>query len=117
MQVVLAQRWAEELGRAAGIGVHVMHPGWVDTPGVRDSLPRFRMLTRPILRTPDEGADTMVWLLAEPDLDPADGRLLDGPTVRGRPTSWAGTRRPRRTASGSGSSAARPSRRTATVPV
>src|SRR3954452_12317195 len=61
MQVVLAQRWAEELGGSGedggstGTSVHVMHPGWVDTPGVRDSLPRFRMLTRPILRAPEEG--------------------------------------------------------------
>src|SRR5580765_987081 len=37
MQVVLAERWAEELADT-GVGVHVMHPGWVDTPGVRSSL-------------------------------------------------------------------------------
>ena len=72
MQVVLAERWAEELADT-GVGVHVMHPGWVDTPGVRSSLPRFRLLTRPILRTPEQGADTVVWLLAEPSLDPATG--------------------------------------------
>ena len=72
MQVVLAERWAEELADS-GVGVHVMHPGWVDTPGVRSSLPRFRMLTRPILRTPEQGADTVVWLLAAPVLDPATG--------------------------------------------
>jgi NAD(P)-dependent dehydrogenase (short-subunit alcohol dehydrogenase family) len=72
MQVVLAERWAEELADT-GVGVHVMHPGWADTPGVRSSLPRFRRLTRPILRTPEEGADTIVWLLAEPALDPATG--------------------------------------------
>jgi NAD(P)-dependent dehydrogenase (short-subunit alcohol dehydrogenase family) len=90
MQVVLAQRWAEELGDGGqtGTGVHVMHPGWVDTPGVRDSLPRFRMLTRPILRTPDEGADTMVWLLAEPDLDPPTGGFWMDRTVR--PTHYLG---------------------------
>jgi NAD(P)-dependent dehydrogenase (short-subunit alcohol dehydrogenase family) len=72
MQVVLTQRWAEELA-ASGVGVHVMHPGWADTPGIQASLPRFRTLTRPILRTPAEGADTVVWLLAEPRLDPATG--------------------------------------------
>jgi hypothetical protein len=43
-----------------------MHPGWADTPGVRDSLPRFRALMRPLLRTPSQGADTMVWLAADP---------------------------------------------------
>ncbi len=72
MQVVLAERWAETLADS-DVGVHVMHPGWADTPGVQASLPRFRMLTRPILRTPEEGADTVVWLLAAPTLEPATG--------------------------------------------
>ena len=112
MQVVLAERWAEELADS-DVGVHVMHPGWADTPGVRSSLPRFRMLTRPILRTPEEGADTVVWLLAEPVARPGDGRVLDGPGAAADPFPAAGTRRASRTGSGSGSSAAGPSRRTA----
>ena len=40
-----------------------MHPGWVDTPGVRTFLPTFRALTRPVIRTPEQGTDTLVWLL------------------------------------------------------
>ncbi|HET7328361.1 MAG TPA: SDR family NAD(P)-dependent oxidoreductase [Nocardioidaceae bacterium] len=63
MQVVLAEMWADEVVRD-GIAVHSMHPGWVDTPGVRKYLPRFRALTRLVIRTPAEGADTMVWLVA-----------------------------------------------------
>jgi NAD(P)-dependent dehydrogenase (short-subunit alcohol dehydrogenase family) len=62
-QVVLARMWADEL-REAGVAVYAMHPGWADTPAVRSSLPRFHRLTRPILRTPAEGADTVVWLAA-----------------------------------------------------
>lgn len=62
-QVVLAEMWAEEL-RSDGIVVNSMHPGWADTPGVQSSIPRFRRLTRSILRTPAQGADTMVWLAA-----------------------------------------------------
>jgi dehydrogenase/reductase SDR family protein 12 len=87
MQVVLVQRWSEELADS-GAGVHVMHPGWVDTPGVRSNLPRFRMLTRPILRTPEEGADTVVWLLAAPVLDPATGGFWMDRTPR--PTHYLG---------------------------
>jgi dehydrogenase/reductase SDR family member 12 len=34
----------------------------VDTPGLRASLPRFARLTGPLLRSPQEGADTVVWL-------------------------------------------------------
>lgn len=54
---ILARRWA-------GIGVYCMHPGWADTPGVATSLPAFRMITGPLLRTPEEGADTAIWLAA-----------------------------------------------------
>ena len=43
-----------------------MHPGWADTPAVASSLPRFHALTRAILRTPAEGADTVVWLAVAP---------------------------------------------------
>jgi hypothetical protein len=39
-----------------------MHPGWVDTPGLRASLPGFHRASRVVLRTPAEGADTIVWL-------------------------------------------------------
>jgi NAD(P)-dependent dehydrogenase (short-subunit alcohol dehydrogenase family) len=60
-QVVLSEMWAEQL---AGTGVvsHSMHPGWSDTPGVKESLPGFRRITAPLLRTPEQGADTIVWL-------------------------------------------------------
>jgi dehydrogenase/reductase SDR family member 12 len=72
MQVVLAEQWAEVLGDS-GVTVQAMHPGWADTPGVQRHLPRFRTLTRPILRTSEEGADTVVWLLVADDLEPATG--------------------------------------------
>jgi dehydrogenase/reductase SDR family protein 12 len=62
-QVVLADMWAEEL-RTDGIVVNSMHPGWADTPGVQSSIPRFHRVTRVILRTPAQGADTIVWLAA-----------------------------------------------------
>jgi NAD(P)-dependent dehydrogenase (short-subunit alcohol dehydrogenase family) len=62
-QVVLAELFAEEL-RSTGIVVNAMHPGWADTPGVRTSLPGFHRITESFLRTPAEGADTIVWLAA-----------------------------------------------------
>ena len=72
-QVALAslmqQRWSD-----AGLRVHVMHPGWADTPGVASSLPLFRKVTGPLLRDAHQGADTVVWLAAtEPQ--PDGGRL------------------------------------------
>jgi hypothetical protein len=62
-QVVLAELWAEEL-RGSSVVVNSMHPGWADTPSVKNSLPRFHRITRQILRTPTEGADTVVWMAA-----------------------------------------------------
>jgi hypothetical protein len=50
-----------------------MHPGWVDTPAVRSSLPRFHKVMRPILRSPAEGGDTMVWLALAPQVAECSG--------------------------------------------
>ncbi|WP_284744664.1 SDR family NAD(P)-dependent oxidoreductase [Amycolatopsis sp. RTGN1] len=63
---LLAERW-----RADGIAVHSLHPGWADTPGLATSLPAFRRLVGPLLRTPEEGADTAVWLAATQHAPPA----------------------------------------------
>jgi NAD(P)-dependent dehydrogenase (short-subunit alcohol dehydrogenase family) len=65
-QIILSELWAERL-QDTGVVVHAMHPGWVDTPGLKSSLPRFYGLTKPLLRTPQEGADTIVWLGAAPE--------------------------------------------------
>lgn len=62
-QVVLAELWADELA-ADGVAVSSMHPGWADTPGVASSIPRFHAITQAFLRTPAQGADTIVWLAA-----------------------------------------------------
>lgn len=54
----LGPEWAPE------VIMHAMHPGWVDTPGVDASLPVFAKVTGPLLRSAEQGADTMVWLAA-----------------------------------------------------
>jgi NAD(P)-dependent dehydrogenase (short-subunit alcohol dehydrogenase family) len=73
-QVVLTELWAEQLA-GTGVVVHSMHPGWSDTPGVRSSLPRFYAATRPLLRTPAQGADTIVWLGAAAEPGHSSGRF------------------------------------------
>jgi dehydrogenase/reductase SDR family member 12 len=73
-QVILNELFAARLS-PEGIASHAMHPGWVDTPGVRTSLPRFYRLMRPLLRDVHEGADTLVWLVAAPGLDEQAGRF------------------------------------------
>ena len=63
MQVVLAESWARRLA-ARDVKVESMHPGWVETPGVATHLPTFNMISRPVLRDSEDGADTAVWLVA-----------------------------------------------------
>ena len=65
-QVVLAEEWTRHL-LDTGVTVNAMHPGWADTPGLRTALPGFTRMVGPLLRTPEEGADTIVWLAAAPD--------------------------------------------------
>jgi NAD(P)-dependent dehydrogenase (short-subunit alcohol dehydrogenase family) len=92
--VVLNQRWAREPS-ALGVRFHAMHPGWADTPGIRASLPRFRRIVRPLLRSAEQGADTMVWLAgASESLESSGDFWFDR---RRRSTSvllWTGTTDP-----------------------
>jgi NAD(P)-dependent dehydrogenase (short-subunit alcohol dehydrogenase family) len=74
-QVALVREWARRLGDT-GISFAAMHPGWADTPGVSASLPGFYGAMGPLLRTPAEGADTIVWLASEADPDASSGRLF-----------------------------------------
>jgi NAD(P)-dependent dehydrogenase (short-subunit alcohol dehydrogenase family) len=72
-QVMLAEEFARREGN--GVGFHSMHPGWADTPGLEKSLPRFHRAASPLLRDAGQGADTAVWLLADPEADRHPGAL------------------------------------------
>lgn len=63
-QVTLNEMWAEQYGEL-GVRFHALHPGWADTPGVDASLPTFSKVMGPLLRTPEQGADTLVWLAGD----------------------------------------------------
>ena len=80
-QVILTEKWAEQL-RGTGVVVNSMHPGWASTPGVSDSLPGFNRVMGPLLRTPEQGADTMVWLAAAPEAGEISGEFLLDRTPR-----------------------------------
>lgn len=64
-QLLLNDLWGVELAEQS-IRAYTMHPGWADTPGVADALPGFGKLLGPLLRTPEDGADTLAWLATEP---------------------------------------------------
>jgi len=58
-QVILNELWAS---REPLVTFAAMHPGWADTAGVKGSIPTFHRVTQSILRSVEEGADTIVWL-------------------------------------------------------
>ena len=84
-QVVITELWAQQVAERR-ICVHAMHPGWVATKGVAESLPVFNAVTRPIIRTPQEGADTIVWLGGAPEAVNSTGRFWHD--RRARPTHY-----------------------------
>ena len=83
MQIVLAEQLAGAYPDPQDPVVHSMHPGWATTPGVTDLLPGFAKITKPILRSPADGADTMVWLAAAPAAAESTGLLWQDRRPRG----------------------------------
>lgn len=72
--MVLTEQWAEQL-QGSDVVVNAMHPGWADTPGVEDSLPGFHNVMQKFLRSPEQGADTIVWLASDPAAAESSGRF------------------------------------------
>jgi dehydrogenase/reductase SDR family member 12 len=73
-QAALSREWARRMA-GTGVAFHAMHPGWVNTPGVAAGFPGFYRATRPILLTPEQGADTIVWLATMPPERLGSGRF------------------------------------------
>lgn len=72
-QVELTRYWNR--GGTGRPRAWVMHPGWVDTDGVRSALPMFRRVLRRYLRSAGEGADTALWLAATRPETPVQGGI------------------------------------------
>ena len=73
-QTILTGYWQRTYG-PGGVAFHLVHPGWAHTPGVSGGLPGFATLMGPLLRTPEQGADTALWLAGLPDGEPRPGQL------------------------------------------
>jgi dehydrogenase/reductase SDR family protein 12 len=65
-QVEITKELHGRLGDRTGNAVHAIHPGWARTPGLETSLPGFTRIVGPLLRSPAEGADTVVHLTVAP---------------------------------------------------
>jgi dehydrogenase/reductase SDR family protein 12 len=93
-QVALADHWRAVFADRA-LSTYAVHPGWADTVGVQTSLPTFRKILLPILRSPRQGADTIIWLAARRPAQADDRVWFDrkSRTTHAYPT----TRQPRTT--------------------
>jgi NAD(P)-dependent dehydrogenase (short-subunit alcohol dehydrogenase family) len=78
-QVTLNEMWAS---KERSVHFDSMHPGWADTPGVQESIPAFQRITKPILRSPEQGADTIVWLAAVQPIPGPSGSFWSDREVR-----------------------------------
>ncbi len=78
-QVTLNEIWAQKQTATEFVA---MHPGWADTPGVQESIPGFRRVTAPILRSAGEGADTIAWLAAVQPLPGKSGSFWSDREIR-----------------------------------
>ncbi|HEX7938822.1 MAG TPA: SDR family NAD(P)-dependent oxidoreductase, partial [Gemmatimonadaceae bacterium] len=68
-----AERWA-----AAGIRVNAIHPGLVArTQLLEEVRGPFRFLTNLFGGTPEQGADTAVWLASSPEAADITGKLME----------------------------------------
>jgi dehydrogenase/reductase SDR family protein 12 len=72
--MILTEEWAKRW-QGDDISVNAMHPGWVDTPGVVNALPEFSRVTKSVLRTPEQGADTITWLAAAKEAGKVSGKF------------------------------------------
>lgn len=57
--VIMTEEYAKENPE---VKFFSMHPGWADTPAVQNSMPDFYNKMQGKFRTPEEGADTALWL-------------------------------------------------------
>ena len=74
--ILFTYELAERL-KGTGVTATCMHPGAVNTRFGTDNSGPFTILFRafkPFMRTPEQGADTLIWLASSPDVKGVSGR-------------------------------------------
>ncbi|EQC25294.1 hypothetical protein SDRG_16847 [Saprolegnia diclina VS20] len=91
-QVALTMEFAKRfpLGKDK-VAFHVMNPGWATTPGTTGSIGGFTRLHGWMMRTPEQGADTAVWLCTAPEPATSSGLFWLDRHVVPTEMSWAST--------------------------
>lgn len=88
-QVCITEEWAKSY---PDIHFSTTHPGWADTPAVRTSMPDFYEKMKDKLRTSEQGADCITWLVACDDdvIGPSGGFYQDRESVaKHLPLAWS----------------------------
>lgn len=67
-QVILTEMWQKKY-ESLGITFYSCHPGWADTPGVREAMPGFYDKLKDVFRTVEQGADTITYLSVAKDIE------------------------------------------------
>ncbi len=84
MNIMFTFELAERL-RGTGVTATCMHPGAVNTSfGAKDRGP-FSLMFRafkPFMRTPEQGADTLIYLASSPDVEGMTGKYLSDRKVQ-----------------------------------
>lgn len=62
--------------------ITAMHPGWAATPGVSSAIPEFDQKMKGRLRSPLQGADTILWLLGTNKTIDSGGLYFDRKKVK-----------------------------------
>ena len=89
-QVALNAHWRQTYGDM--INFYTMHPGWVSTPGVEAAMPEFHAALNRLLRHPEAGADTALWLVfTKPEQQDAQNIWFD--RAQRSPHFFSGTRK------------------------
>lgn len=64
-QVTLTELWAERpLSSSGRVCFNSMHPGWCDTPAMATGMSGFYEKQQSSMRSSEQGADTIVWLVS-----------------------------------------------------
>ncbi|KAK2719813.1 dehydrogenase/reductase SDR family member 12-like isoform X2 [Artemia franciscana] len=87
-QIVMAEEYAKQYPK---VHFATMHPGWADTPAVKSSMPDFYEKVKSKLRTPEQGADTAIWLaICDKALEHPSGEFFQDrkPVAKHLPLAW-----------------------------
>jgi retinol dehydrogenase 14 len=76
--IMFTYELAERLN-GTGVSANCLHPGSVGTnfgQNNRDAMALFFRTFKPFMRTPEQGADTLIWLASSPEVDGVSGKYF-----------------------------------------